>query len=73
MRDLPTLVPLYDWLFLGIGGVCLILVGRLLLETPVTVEMRAAYIGRRASRDPAGTTLPLLQCPLPKSQRPASH
>lgn len=27
VRDLPAHVPLYDWLFLGIGGVRLILVG----------------------------------------------
>lgn len=31
VRDLPSHVPLYDWLFLGIGGVGLILLGRLLL------------------------------------------
>jgi len=27
VRDLPAHVPLYDWLFLGIGGVLLIVVG----------------------------------------------
>ncbi|HEU4628163.1 MAG TPA: DUF2243 domain-containing protein [Gemmatimonadaceae bacterium] len=30
VRDLPTHVPLYDWLFLGIGGVGLIALGGLL-------------------------------------------
>jgi uncharacterized membrane protein len=27
VRDLPMHVPLYDWLFLGIGGVGLLLIG----------------------------------------------
>jgi hypothetical protein len=28
VRDLPVHVPLYDWLFLALGGVALILLGR---------------------------------------------
>ena len=30
VRDLPAHVPLYDWVFLGIGGVAMILVGWLM-------------------------------------------
>jgi uncharacterized membrane protein len=30
VRDLPTHVPLYDWIFLGVGGALLIVVGWLL-------------------------------------------
>ncbi|HEX8671206.1 MAG TPA: DUF2243 domain-containing protein [Longimicrobium sp.] len=30
VRDLPAHVPLYDWIFLGIGGVAMILVGWLM-------------------------------------------
>jgi uncharacterized membrane protein len=45
VRDLPTHVPLYDWLFLGIGGVGFILLGWLIARRPVAVEMRAASAG----------------------------
>jgi hypothetical protein len=30
VRDLPAHVPAYDWLFLGIGGLGLVVVGLLL-------------------------------------------
>ena len=33
VRDLPMHVPLYDWLFLGIGGVGFILLGRALARS----------------------------------------
>lgn len=33
VRDIPVHVPLYDWLFLGLGGVGLIVVGWLLART----------------------------------------
>ncbi|HYD51370.1 MAG TPA: DUF2243 domain-containing protein, partial [Gemmatimonadaceae bacterium] len=39
VRDIPTHVPLYDWLFLGLGGLGLILLG--------------ALLSRRAARDAA--------------------
>jgi uncharacterized membrane protein len=35
VRDLPMHVPLYDWLFLIVGGVGLILLGRLLARSPM--------------------------------------
>lgn len=31
VRDLPVHVPIYDWLFLGIGGVGLLLIGRMMM------------------------------------------
>jgi uncharacterized membrane protein len=34
VRDMPVYVPLYDWLFLGIGGVGLILLGWLMSRGP---------------------------------------
>jgi uncharacterized membrane protein len=48
VRDLPVHVPLYDWLFLGIGGVGFILLGWLMAREPVTVEMRTAHAPRHA-------------------------
>jgi uncharacterized membrane protein len=33
VRDLPTHLPLYDWIFLGVGGVLLVAVGWLLGRT----------------------------------------
>lgn len=40
VRDLPAHVPLYDWLFVTIGGVGLILLGWVLARGPTTVDMR---------------------------------
>jgi len=34
VRDLPAHVPLYDWLFLGLGGVGFILLGWMLYTVP---------------------------------------
>jgi uncharacterized membrane protein len=48
VRDLPAHVPLYDWLFLGIGGVGFILLGWLMARAPAAVQMRTASAGRRA-------------------------
>jgi hypothetical protein len=42
VRDLPVHVPLYDWLFLLIGGVGFILLGWALARGPLTVTARAA-------------------------------
>ncbi|MBA3317562.1 MAG: DUF2243 domain-containing protein [Gemmatimonadales bacterium] len=40
VRDLPAHVPLYDWLFVAIGGVGLILLGWVLARGLTTVDMR---------------------------------
>jgi uncharacterized membrane protein len=32
VRDLPVHVPVYDWMFLGFGGLGLILIGRLMMR-----------------------------------------
>jgi len=42
VRDLPVHVPLYDWLFLGIGGLGFILLGWMMARGPVTLDMRVA-------------------------------
>jgi uncharacterized membrane protein len=42
VRDLPFQVPLYDWLFLGVGGVGFILLGWMMARGPVTLDMRLA-------------------------------
>jgi uncharacterized membrane protein len=34
VRDLPVRVPIYDWLFLGIGGVGFILLGWMMARQP---------------------------------------
>jgi len=39
VRDMPAHVPLYDWLFLGIGGVGLIVLGWLLSRQPASVRV----------------------------------
>jgi uncharacterized membrane protein len=36
VRDLPTHVPLYDWLFLGIGGIVFICIGYMLMRSERT-------------------------------------
>lgn len=46
VRDLPAHVPLYDWLFLGIGGVGFILLGWLLARGAATSDPGAAPAGR---------------------------
>jgi uncharacterized membrane protein len=35
VRDLPVHAPVYDWLFLIVGGVGLVLLGRLLARSPM--------------------------------------
>jgi uncharacterized membrane protein len=40
VRDIPAHVPLYDWLFLGIGGVGLIVLGALLSRGTTAVKRR---------------------------------
>ena len=40
VRDLPIHVPLYDWLFLGIGGVGFILIGWMMAKATVSVDRR---------------------------------
>ena len=46
VRDLPAHVPLYDWLFLGIGGLGFILFGCAIARDPaVPVVTRAAQAG----------------------------
>ena len=48
VRDLPAHVPLYDWLFLGIGGLGFILLGWALSRHPVdTADLTVAHAGRR--------------------------
>jgi hypothetical protein len=42
VRDLPAHVPLYDWLFLAIGGVGFILLGWMMARGPMTAEVRAS-------------------------------
>jgi uncharacterized membrane protein len=52
VRDLPAHVPLYDWLFLGIGGVGLIVLGLLLRverDRAAPGERRSGYDRRAAS------------------------
>ncbi len=34
VRDLPMHVPMYDWLFLAVGGLGLIVIGQLLMRPP---------------------------------------
>ena len=41
VRDLPIHVPLYDWLFLAIGGAGFIMLGWALARGPLTVATRA--------------------------------
>jgi uncharacterized membrane protein len=41
VRDLPAHVPLYDWLFLAIGGVGFILLGWMMARRSVPAEMRS--------------------------------
>jgi uncharacterized membrane protein len=53
VRDLPTHVPLYDWLFLLVGGAGLLLLGWLLAR-----EGRSPTAGTSASRRPPGTSAP---------------
>jgi uncharacterized membrane protein len=48
VRDMPAHVPLYDRLFLGIGGVGSILLAWIMARTPVTVKMQAVPAGHRA-------------------------
>jgi uncharacterized membrane protein len=48
VRDLPAHVPLYDWLFLGIGGVGFMLIGWIMARDPVPADLRSAPIARRA-------------------------
>jgi uncharacterized membrane protein len=38
VRDLPAHIPVYDWLFLGFGGVGLILLGWALSRPPASVR-----------------------------------
>lgn len=46
VRDLPAHVPLYDWLFLGIGGLGFILLGwALSRHRVVTAELAVAHPG----------------------------
>jgi uncharacterized membrane protein len=48
VRDLPTHVPLYDWLFLGIGGPGFLLLGWALSRDPVdAADLTVAPAGRR--------------------------
>lgn len=52
VRDLPVHMPLYDWLFLGVGGVGLIVLGWALSRRSDTVTAGAAAGGVR--RTPPG-------------------
>ena len=47
VRDLPARVPLYDWLFLLIGGMGFILLGWRLARSPVSMDARVAPAGVR--------------------------
>jgi uncharacterized membrane protein len=47
VRDLPAHVPLYDWLFLLIGGMGFILLGWRLARSPVSMDARVAPAGVR--------------------------
>ncbi|MBA3260606.1 MAG: DUF2243 domain-containing protein [Gemmatimonadales bacterium] len=47
VRDLPVHVPLYDWLFLLIGGIGFIVVGWMLARAPsAAADVRVAPAGR---------------------------
>jgi uncharacterized membrane protein len=48
VHDLPVHLPVYDWLFLAIGGVGFLLVGWLLARDPAGQEIGTAGAGRRA-------------------------
>ena len=55
VRDLPAHVPLYDWLFLLLGGVGLVMLGiamrdRLAPSAAVEAERRSGTDRRRAPR-----------------------
>ena len=45
VRDMPMHIPMYDWLFLGFGGIGLLALGRLMMGT---ARHRAATAGGRA-------------------------
>ena len=47
VRDLPAHVPLYDWLFLGIGGVGFILLGWAAARSNDAADARVAPTGER--------------------------
>jgi uncharacterized membrane protein len=42
VRDLPVHVPLYDWLFLGVGGLAFILVGWMMSRAALPPSRRTA-------------------------------
>jgi uncharacterized membrane protein len=48
VRDMPVHVPLYDWLFLGIGGVGFIALGWLMSRAPESSGSAAAGHSRHA-------------------------
>jgi hypothetical protein len=52
VRDLPMHAPLYDWLFLGIGGVGFILLGWRMARGPVPAEMRTVTALREGPESP---------------------
>ena len=48
VRDLPFHVPAYDWLFLGVGGAGLLLLGTYLSRVPIAAAARSIEsVGRR--------------------------
>lgn len=47
VRDLPAHVPLYDWLFLVIGGAGFILLGCMMARSSAAIDARVAPPGRR--------------------------
>lgn len=48
VRDLPVHVPSYDWLFLGVGGAGLALLGTYLSRVPIAAAARSIEsLGRR--------------------------
>ena len=42
VRDVPTHVPMYDWLFLGVGGIGLLLIGWVMMGTARHHRLAAA-------------------------------
>ncbi|MBA3659674.1 MAG: DUF2243 domain-containing protein [Gemmatimonadales bacterium] len=47
VRDLPRYIPLYDWIFLGLGGVGLIALGWMMAAQAVRVRRPLAFAERR--------------------------
>jgi uncharacterized membrane protein len=52
VRDLPVHVPLYDWLFLVIGGAGLLVLGWKLTRPPIRQGLRTPHAGDAKTTEP---------------------